>query len=286
MIVRTLLVLLLALPAAAEETPGRRCSSDGMLCIRLDTYIPDTCRMIETAAEAAELDTAFFARLIWKESLFDAAAVSHAGAQGIAQFMPGTAALRGLEDPFNPVQALDASATYLAELSARFGNIGLAAVAYNGGEDRAARFIAGNGGLPFETRDYVFSITGHSAETWRDEPPESVDLRLDGETPFGEACVELAANRTLREFAAPVRAWGVVVAAQRTHGAARRSYDRVQRQHPGLLSAESPAIIRTRPPGSPVPRYTAQIGRDSRSEALAVCNQLRSAGGTCLVMRN
>ena len=52
----------------------------------------------------------FFARLIWKESRFDPNAVSPAGAEGIAQFMPGTAAMRGLKNSFDIEQAIPASA--------------------------------------------------------------------------------------------------------------------------------------------------------------------------------
>ena len=96
-------------PPPREAPDDRRCASDGT-CIRLASYVADVCGVIETAARRNRLDPSFFARLIWKESLFDAAAVSPAGAQGIAQFMPGTAELRGLADPFNPAEALLASA--------------------------------------------------------------------------------------------------------------------------------------------------------------------------------
>jgi soluble lytic murein transglycosylase-like protein len=53
-------------------------------------------------------------------------------AQGIAQFMPGTAAERGLGEPFNAVEVLSKSAEFLVELRDQFGNLGLAAAAYNG----------------------------------------------------------------------------------------------------------------------------------------------------------
>jgi hypothetical protein len=135
-------------------------------------------------AKGNGVDVDFFARLIWKESLFDAAAISPAGAQGIAQFMPGTAKLRGLRDAFNPAAALAASAEYLAELSRNYGNLGLAAAAYNGGEARIERYIAAGGGLPAETRAYVHAITGHSVEVWRDAPPTALDLALDKGAPF------------------------------------------------------------------------------------------------------
>src|SRR5262245_45033692 len=75
------------------------------------------CLMLESAARNHDLPLEFFARLIWRESRFRAGAVgplTRGGrrAQGIAQFMPGTAAERGLLDPFDPVQALPKSAEF------------------------------------------------------------------------------------------------------------------------------------------------------------------------------
>src|SRR5437868_12940647 len=80
--------------------------------------ISRVCDLIETQAEQNGLPKDFFARLIWKESRFDPNAVSPVGAEGIAQFMPGTAKLRGLADPFDVGQAIPASANYPAELKA------------------------------------------------------------------------------------------------------------------------------------------------------------------------
>jgi soluble lytic murein transglycosylase-like protein len=72
---------------------------------------PDSfCRALAAAAAANDLPVEFFTRLIWQESRFKPEAVSRAGAQGVAQFMPGTARLRGLEDPFDPIQAIAKSA--------------------------------------------------------------------------------------------------------------------------------------------------------------------------------
>jgi len=59
-------------------------------------FIEEICFRIQTVAKAQGIPEAFLARLIWKESRFDPNAVSPVGAQGIAQFMPGTAKLRGL----------------------------------------------------------------------------------------------------------------------------------------------------------------------------------------------
>lgn len=124
------------------------------------------CRLIEDAALKEALPAAFLTRLIWRESSFRSHVVSSKGAQGIAQFMPGTAAERGLKNPFDPEAALPAAASLLADLQRRFGNLGLAAAAYNAGPGRVEAFLAGRSGLPSETRMYVRLITGRSAEDW------------------------------------------------------------------------------------------------------------------------
>ena len=192
----------LAPPRVADDI---RCTEDGRDCIRQASYAVDVCRLIERHAAQNALDPAFLARLLWKESRFEPAAVSPAGALGIAQFMPGTAALYRLDDPFNPAQAIAKSAWYLRRLSDQFGNIGLAAVAYNGGEARAARFIARQSGLPFETLDYVEAITGHGAHRWRDQPPAPGELKLAlaPDMSFRAACELMADTRKLREFDTP-----------------------------------------------------------------------------------
>jgi hypothetical protein len=127
------------------------------------------CRLIEGSARTYGLPVDFFTRLIWQESSFRTGAVSPAGAQGVAQFMPGTAAERGLLDPFDPEQAIPKSAELLRDHVRRFGNIGLAAAAYNGGPGRVTNWLADRGGLPEETRSYVYRITGRPAEDWVDE---------------------------------------------------------------------------------------------------------------------
>ena len=124
------------------------------------------CLALAKAAAAHDLPLDFFVRLIRQESNFDPNSVSHKGAQGIAQFMPGTARWRGLADPFEPSQSLYESARWLRELREQFGNLGLAAAAYNAGPGRVQDWLAGRGGLPGETRAYVRIITGRAAEAW------------------------------------------------------------------------------------------------------------------------
>lgn len=279
-----------AAPAAAVEDKERRCTADGRHCITLSAYIPDVCRVIERTATENQLDPHFFARLLWKESLFEPGAISPVGAQGIAQFMPGTADLVGLDDPFNPAKAIDASARYLKKLSDGFGNVGLAAVAYNGGENRAARYKAEGGRLPWETQDYVQAITGITADIWRDDPPstDKLDLRLDKDTPFLQACTTLAANRRIREFATPEHAWpwGVIVASHPNRSGATQQVNRLNRQLRPILGGKRVSYVQRRLTGSPRRVFTAQIGYSSKSEASSFCTRLRSLGGRCLVLKN
>lgn len=136
------------------------------------------CHALREAAEASGIPVPFFARLIWQESRFKSNEVSQAGARGVAQFMPETAAEVGLDDPFDPMKALPASAKFLRKLRDDFGNLGLAAAAYNAGPGRIQKWLARESELPRETRDYVRIITGTKAEDWT-ERSEALAIRID-----------------------------------------------------------------------------------------------------------
>jgi len=136
------------------------------------------CRALKEAAEESGIPVPFFARLLWQESRFKSNEVSQAGAQGVAQFMPETAAEVGLDDPFDPIKALPASARFLRKLRDDFGNLGLAAAAYNAGPGRIQKWLARESDLPRETRDYVRIITGTKAEDWI-ERSEALAIRID-----------------------------------------------------------------------------------------------------------
>ncbi|MCV6586094.1 MAG: lytic transglycosylase domain-containing protein [Marinibacterium sp.] len=288
----TMFALLLAGGAARAEPPDRQCSSGQsghVQCIRTAHPRFDTCQAILAFARQAGLDAGFFTRLIWQESRFDAGAVSPANAQGIAQFIPSTAQLRGLEDPFNPARALEASALYLAELTARFGNPGLAAVAYNGGENRAARFVKG-AGLPRETRQYVTIITGHSAETWRDAPPKAPDFRLSTEVTPMQACMALARKGRVRAPTRPsptLSPWGVQVAWGASQAGADAALRRRSTECRALEGMQPVEYVRqtSRVPGRRS-ILAVRIGRDSRRAADLTCRDLRRAGCACAVYRN
>jgi hypothetical protein len=100
----------------------------------LPSFVPPRFRdtLIDAAAKW-NVSAALLAAQLMAESNFNPFAVSPAGAEGIAQFMPGTAAAFGLADPFDPVEAIDAQAHLMSDLIHQFGSPELALAAYNAG---------------------------------------------------------------------------------------------------------------------------------------------------------
>ena len=100
----------------------------------LPSFVPAPFRaLIVRAAMRWNVPAALLAGQLMAESNFDPNAGSPAGAQGIAQFMPSTAAAYGLRDPFDPVEAIDAQAHLMSDLLRQFGDPSLALAAYNAG---------------------------------------------------------------------------------------------------------------------------------------------------------
>jgi len=132
--------------------------------------IDNLCEALRTSALQNDLPVTFFANLIWQESRFQHDAVSPVGALGIAQFMPEVAIEVGLGDPFDPHQAIAASAKFLHSLREQFGNLGFAAAAYNAGAHRVTEWLEHKRTLPRETQIYVARVTGRSVEAWRKSP--------------------------------------------------------------------------------------------------------------------
>ncbi|NNM75128.1 lytic transglycosylase domain-containing protein [Enterovirga aerilata] len=250
------------------------------------------CRLIEGAAGRHALPVGFLTRLIWQESSFRPHVTSPAGAQGVAQFMPGTARERGLADPFDPEQAIPAAASFLTDLRRAFGNLGLAAAAYNGGPSRVSSWLAGRGGLPAETRDYVVRITGRSAEDWAAD-------RNAGAAPKEEAglpdrpCLTVTAElkrggfRGISVMAEGAMApWGVQLAGNFSKSVALASFARSRARLASVLGDVQPMILgsRLRSRGRGL-FYRVRVPAQTRAEANALCTRIRSAGGACAVLR-
>jgi hypothetical protein len=145
--------------------------------------IDGLCNALLTSAQDNDLPVQFFANLIWQESRLQRDSISKAGAMGIAQFMPQAAEEVGLADPFDPRQAIPASARLLKVLREHFGNLGYAAAAYNAGAGRVGRWLDRRRSLPRETRTYVLRVTGRTADAWRKSQLADSKLRFASSLP-------------------------------------------------------------------------------------------------------
>jgi Transglycosylase SLT domain/SPOR domain len=277
-------------PQKSAETPGDSDTREAM------------CLMIESAAKSQNLPVEFFARVIWQESRFQSDAVGPVTrngqrAQGIAQFMPGTASERRLLDPFDPVQALPKSAEFLNELRGQFGNLGLAAAAYNAGPRRVQEWLAGSGPMPQETRNYVVAITGSTVDDW-------AAAARNGKTPGGSSvapslgCRELMAllRRAPNPFVTQLevhvklgaeKPWGVQLAAGFDRNKALAMYARAIKGLSAVIGDQDPSLLSSvmRNRGTRL-FYQVRIGADTRMAADDLCNRIRRAGGACFVLRN
>jgi hypothetical protein len=159
-------------PNSTQQSPPR--NPNTMTPVSLG----ELCNALLTSAQDNHLPVTFFANLIWQESGLQKDVVSRKGAMGIAQFMPQTAIENGLDDPFDPLQSISASARLLRGLRDQFGNLGFVAAAYNAGPQRVSKWLERRSGLPRETQSYVFNITGRSVAQWQKAPPDDGALRF------------------------------------------------------------------------------------------------------------
>jgi len=124
---------------------------------------------ITAAAKKHGIDPALLAGLVKQESGFNPNAGSPAGARGLTQLMPGTAAGLGVTNVLDPAQSLDGGAKYLrAQLDAFGGDVARALAAYNAGPGAVQRY----GGVPpyAETQNYVRAVQANAAG-YRAHPP-------------------------------------------------------------------------------------------------------------------
>jgi hypothetical protein len=255
--------------------------------------VDDICRTLAQAAADNDLPEEFLTRLIWQESGFDPAAISPAGAQGIAQFMPQTAAMRGLANAFEPLEALRESASYLRELRTTFrGNLGLAAAAYNAGPGQVEAWLAGRRDLPAETLAYVLIVTGYTAQAWNSQPPPQFESSNapPSNPQRGARCVEIAklmiasARPRIDLTSSPAWGpWGVQLAGAFFEGGVLAAYERLRRKYDSVLGDRLPLVLHGRRGEA---RFLVRVSEKSRADANALCARLRAAGGACIVLRN
>lgn len=147
----------IALNPARVVTPTKYGTLEGTVPKYRGRYNGQYATLARDAARRNGIPEDLFLRLVQQESRFDPTARSHKGAIGLAQLMPGTARLLGV-DPHDPRDNLDGGARYLRMMHAKFGSWRLALAAYNAGPAAVDK----HGGVPpyRETRDYVRKIWG------------------------------------------------------------------------------------------------------------------------------
>jgi hypothetical protein len=283
-------------PSLALEQPadGR---ADGILMNETANFDPaerskplvsdkSRCETLEGAAASQGLPVDFFTRLIRQESNFDPRAISHAGAQGIAQFMPGTARWRGLSDPFEPTEALRESARWLRELRDQFGNLGLAAAAYNAGPQRVRDWLAGRRPLPNETRAYVRIITDRPAEEWIG----AKETLLNGPTETCTQAASVVAPTVEHPSADPnvnLAPWGLQLIGDLSESRALSAYAELQKRYRSVLTDRAPTVLKRSLGGhGPSTWYLVRVAESTHERAMQLCSKLKAAGGSCIVTRN
>jgi hypothetical protein len=249
------------------------------------------CVAAEQEAKANDIDPAFFARLLWRESLFDPNVVSNKGAQGIAQFMPETAKRVGLDDPFEPMSAVKASAAFLNGLRNQFGNLGLAAAAYNAGEQRVLNWQSGKGNMPLETQDYVAFVTGKDVSEWKISTASFPIPAIGKGKVFLDDCTSLASRKIkLSEpgiASAPRKPWGALIAANFNERMALGMYQRLKLRFPKLIAERQPMVTRKKNLSRGSRRIVlVMLGETTAQNAQATCQALNAAGAPCVVRKN
>jgi hypothetical protein len=246
--------------------------------------VASICDALAAAAAENDLPVDFFARLIWQESRFDPRAVSRAGAQGVAQFMPATANERGLADPFDPIEAIAHSAKLLRDLRRELGNLGLAAAAYNAGPRRVRDWLAGRRGLPRETDAYVRIVTGQSPEHWARAQAAPAELHFAHPLP----CPQIASlvARSPAPVMKPLDPWGVQLVGSSSDATALAAYHHLQEKYARVLGGREPRVLHHGLARGSMGWARVHVGTESRASAEKLCSELRTAGASCTVLRN
>jgi hypothetical protein len=240
------------------------------------------CEALATAATTNDLPVDFFTRLIWQESHFKPDAISPKGAQGIAQFMPTTARSSGLEDPFNPLEAIAKSGELLRGLRLEFGNLGLAAAAYNAGSGRVRDWLGGRRPLPQETQAYVRFVTGRSVEEWSGGQTNPVDMPSVEVVPCnlpGTALIQPTPDSS------PPKPWGVEVVGGPTPAKALARYREWQSKYAAIVADREPHVVIRGILGE-MGAARVRVGEDTQVAAKKLCAALQAAGAYCDVLRN
>ena len=182
-------------------------------------------------------------------------------------------------------------------MRARFGNLGLAAAAYNGGPARVENWLEGRGTLPGETRNYVSLVTGRTAEDWKSAARDEMPAGAADNPPT--RCLILVASfrrgtdrRMIEAYQrpigeSPISPWGVQIAGNFSKQLALATYARERQLHAAILSDVAPMVIGTRLRSRGAHAfYRVRIPAPTRIAATEMCDRLRKHGGACVVLKS
>jgi hypothetical protein len=177
----------------------------------------------------------------------------------------------------------------LCELRDRFGNLGLAAAAYNAGPGRVSAWLASHRPLPGETRNYVAMVTGWTADEWASaSPPQKPETTI----PRGVPCTRLAnlilaPKQEAQRIATYVPRWGVQLAAHLSESKAWALYRERLKRFASLIGDRDPIVLHKQIPGmGRAKRYIITIASDDRAPLDKLCEKLIALDVACDVLRN
>jgi SPOR domain len=178
-----------------------------------------------------------------------------------------------------------ASVASICDVLARreFGNLGLAAAAYNAGPGRVRDWLAGRRGLPRETDAYVRLITGQSPEQWaRGQAGPAVHFA------HAVPCQQIAGlvARAPALVMKPLDLWGVQLVGSSSDAMALAAYRQLQEKYAPILGGREPRVLHHGLARGSMGWARVHVGAESRASAEKLCAELRAAGASCTVQRN
>ena len=250
--------------------------------------VSKVCDLIRTSADTYKLPEPFLARLLWTQSEFHPDAADTSGGVGVARLTSSVARDFQIDDRRNIDRSIPAAAAYVARLKARFGNEGLAAAAFNVGEDNFAAWMGGDRkSMPVPTDNFVYEVTGQNAEvflnpSYRDqEPPPLTSAAADRSCKDMPKMGIAAQNRVDHE-----RLWSAIVAGSWRRSTVIRQWTGFADSHRAATENLQPSIQKWSTPLGRAGVYAAKVYTQDRVAAENVCDRLHRVGGACIVMRN
>jgi len=183
-----------------------------------------------------------------------------------------------------PTDFFAKSAKFLRDLRREFGNLGLAAAAYNAGSGRVRDWLAGRRALPRETTAYVRIVTGYSPEQWAGPSAGMGEMKSEKPVPCGEIAAFIA--RAPPPASKPTPVWGVELVGGPTDETALAAYRRVEQKYPSILVGRQAYVVHHGLGRGSMGWAHVHVGADDRPSAEKLCADLRGAGVTyCEVQR-